>query len=223
MNRSWLRVLAGVVENVGIPVASYLLLTWLGWQPVWALVGAAGVSVVVLGVQYVRTRALTTLGVLVLVRFALGVAVAVVTGDPRLELAKDFVITSAVGLFATATLVFERPFIARIRRDLSGEPDVFDRRWDNDRGFRAVHRRLTLLWSAGLLCEGAVAILLIYTLPLTAAVVATSVLAPATLLGLIGVTEWRARRYVSTSIVVGRAGDRVSDGLSPDTADSRPA
>ncbi|MFD5827253.1 VC0807 family protein [Lentzea sp. NPDC060358] len=216
MTGSWWRVLAGVAENIGIPVGSYLLLTWLGWQPVWALVGAAGVSVVVLGVQYVRTRELTTLGVLVLVRFALGVAVAAVTGDARLELAKDFAITSAVGVFAVVSLAFRRPLIARIRRDLSGEPGLFDHRWDHDRGFRVLHRRLTVGWSAGLLCEGVVAVVLIYALPLTAAVVATSVLAPATLLGLIGVTEWLARRHVMQNELAaphapGAVTDRAAD------------
>ncbi|MDT8912425.1 VC0807 family protein [Amycolatopsis sp. PS_44_ISF1] len=198
MNRSWVRLLAAVAENVGVPVGAYLLLTTIGWSPVWALVGAAGVSVVVLAAQYVRRRELTALGVLVLVRFALGVAVAVITGDPRLELSKDFAVTAAIGLFAAVSLAARRPFIARIRRDLSGDPEDFDHRWATDPGFEALHRRLTVLWTAGLLVEGAAAILLIYVLPLTAAVVATNVLAPATLLGLISFTEWRARRYTAT-------------------------
>ncbi|MFD4791558.1 VC0807 family protein [Streptomyces sp. NPDC058459] len=197
MNRSLLRLLGAVLENVGVPVGSYLLLTLLGWQPVWALVGASGVSVLILGGQYLRRHQLTALGVLVLVRFALGVAVAVITGDARLELAKDFVITSAIGGFAVLSLLLRRPLIARIRRDLSGDPGQFDLRWARDRGFRQVHRRLTLVWAAGLVTEGAVAVLLIYTLPLTAAVVVTNILAPATLLALISLTEWRARRYVS--------------------------
>ncbi|MGW5714588.1 VC0807 family protein [Amycolatopsis sp. NPDC003865] len=198
MNRSWRRLLLAVAENVGVPVGSYLLLTSVGWPPVWALVGAAGVSVLVLAAQYVRKRELTTLGVLVLARFALGVVVAAVTGDARLELAKDFVITSAIGGFAALSLLFRRPLIARIRRDLSGDPGGFDRWWAADRGFRLVHRRLTVAWSAGLVAEGAVAFVVIYSLPLTAAVVATSVLAPATLAGLITLTEWRARRYTGT-------------------------
>ena len=85
MNRSWVRLLAAVAENIGVPVGAYLLLTAVGWAPVWALVGAAGASVLVLAGQYLRRRELTALGVLVLVRFALGITVAVVTGDPRLE------------------------------------------------------------------------------------------------------------------------------------------
>ncbi len=197
MSRSGGRLVGAVVENVGVPVGAYLLLTAIGWQPVWALVGAAGVSVVVLAVQYLRRRELTALGVLVLVRFALGFAVAVITGDPRLELAKDFVITGAMGLFAAVSLLARRPVIARIRRDLSGDPAGFDRWWTGDAGFRAVHRRLTLAWTFGLTSEAVVAVVLIYSLPLTAAVVVTAALAPATLLGLISATEWRARRYTA--------------------------
>ncbi len=197
MTGSWRRLIGAVVENIGIPVGAYLLFLALGWQPVWALVGAAGVSVLLLAVQYARRREITALGVLVLVRFALGVGVALVTGDARLELAKDFVVSGAIGLAALISLLARRPFIARIRRDVSGDPTTFDRWWARDAGFRAVHRRLTVVWTLGLTVEAGVAILVIYTLPLTPAVVVTSVLAPATLVGLISVTEWRARRYAA--------------------------
>lgn len=199
MTGSWRRLVGAVANNVGVPIGAYLLLVAVGWQPVWALVGAAGASVLVLAVQYARQREITTLGVLVLVRFALGIGVALVTGDARLELAKDFVVSGAIGVAALVSLLARRPLIARIRRDLSGDPATFDRWWAHDAGFRAVHRRLTLGWTLGLTLEAVSAIVLIYTLPLTPAVVVTSVLAPATLLGLISWTEWRARRYLALS------------------------
>lgn len=197
MSRSWTRLAGAVVENVGVPVGVYLALTFAGWQPVWALVGAAGVSVLVLAVQYARRREVTALGVLVLVRFALGVAVAVITGDARLELAKDFVVTGVIGVVAGLSLAAPRPVIARIRRDIAGDRAEFDARWRDDAGFRAVHHRLTIMWTVGLCLEAVLAVALIYALPLTAAVIATSVVAPATLLGLISATEWRARRYAA--------------------------
>ncbi|ONI89325.1 hypothetical protein ALI144C_05115 [Actinosynnema sp. ALI-1.44] len=198
MTKVWVRLFLAIVENVGVPVGAYLLFTMLGWQPVWALVGAAGVSVLVLAAQYLRRHELTVLGGLVLARFALGVPVALVTGDARVELAKDFVITGAIGLFAAVSLLARRPLIARIRRDLAADPAQFDRRWREDAGFHALHRRLTLVWTIGLSAEAVVAILLIYTLPLTLAVVTASIIAPATLLTLIAATEWLARRYTTT-------------------------
>ncbi|MFJ5521243.1 VC0807 family protein [Streptomyces griseoluteus] len=197
MKRSLLRLLGAVVENVGVPVGSFLLLTRLGWQPVWALVRVSGVSVLILAGQYLRQRRLTARAVPVLVRFALGVAIAVISGDARLEVARDLVITSAICGFAVLSPLLRRPFVARIRRDLSGDPEQFELRWTRDRESRQVYHRLTLVWAVALMIEGAVAVVLICTLPLTTAVVATNILAPATLPGLIRATEWRARRYLS--------------------------
>ncbi|ALG09574.1 VC0807 family protein [Kibdelosporangium phytohabitans] len=188
------RLVAAVLENIGVPIASYLILTAIGWTPVWALVGGAGMSVLILAAQYLRRREVNALGVLVLARFAFGVTVAVITGDPRLELVKDAAVTFLIGLAAAVSLGMRRPLIARIRRDISADRDAFDRHWD-DEGFRRLHRHLTLLWTAGLCGQSLVATALVYTLPLTAAVLSTSVLSPVTLLALIAYTQYRAHRW----------------------------
>lgn len=182
-----------VLLEVLTPIAVYLLLVRLGLAAVWALVGSAGVSVLLLAVGWVRTRTLSTLGLLVLAQFVLGVAIALLTGDARFVLAKDYLVTLLVALAAAASLRLRRPFIARVRRDLSTDPGGFDEHWDASPAFRRVHRRLTWAWVAGLAGQALVAIAIIYSVPLTAAVVATNVLTPAVLFGLITLTEARAR------------------------------
>jgi hypothetical protein len=183
-----------VLVDILIPIAAYLGLVRLGMPPVWALAASAGVSVLVLGLGWWRTRALSTLGVLVLVRFLLGIVVAVVTGDARFVLVKDYLVTLLIAFAAAATLSLQRPFIARVRRDLSPDPVRFDQQWAANAEFRSVHRQLTKLWVAGLVAEVVVAIAVIYTAPLTAAVIVTNVLTPAVLLTLIAVTQARAGR-----------------------------
>ncbi|WET76794.1 hypothetical protein P3102_22070 [Amycolatopsis sp. QT-25] len=173
-----------------LPLAVYFGLLTCGVAPVWALVGAASASLVVLVATSLRTQEITVLGVLVLVRFGVGIAVAVVAGDPRLELAKDLATTAVIGVVMAVSLGWRRPSIARIRRDLSGSPDAFDRRFDHSEGFRVLHRRLTLLWAVVLLAEASLGIVAVYTLPLTLAVVSTTILGPAAILGLIGVTQF---------------------------------
>jgi hypothetical protein len=152
------------------------------------------VSVAVLAVGWVRSRRTSALGVLVLVRFVLGIAVALVTGDARFVLLKDYLVTLVIALAAAGTLRLERPFIAWVRRDLAPDRERFDAQWRDNPAFRRVHRQLTRWWVGGLVGEVALAVVLIYTVPLTAAVVGTSVLTPAVLLGLIAVTQTRARR-----------------------------
>lgn len=180
--------------QVVLPIAVYLLLVELDVAPAWALVGSAGVSVVALAVEWVRSRELSTLGLLILVQFVLGIAVAGITGNPRLVLLKDYVITVAIALAAAATLALPRPFIARVRRDLSPDRDHFDRRWTSQPLFRRAHYRLTVLWVIGLVGQAAVAAGIIYSTSLTTAVVATNVLTPATLLTLIALTELGVKR-----------------------------
>lgn len=196
-----LRTAAAIGENVGIPVVSYLVATACRVAPVWALVIAAGVSLVVSLARWARTRTISTLGMLVMVRFVLGIAVAVVTGDARLEIVKDLAITGLIGVVAVLSLAVRRPLIARIRRDLSGDPDGFDRDWRRA-GFRSLHRRLTWAWGAGLVGWLVLGTVLTYSLPLTWAVVTTNIGHPAVIVGLVlgteaAVTRWRRRHPVA--------------------------
>ncbi|WP_295695058.1 VC0807 family protein [Lapillicoccus sp.] len=156
---------------------------------------AAGVSLVVIVTRGIRTRRVTSLGLLVLFRFAAGIVVALVTGDARLEIVKDLVITGSIGLIACATLVLDRPLIARIRRDVSSDPGGFDRLWTGHRSFRRLHQRITLAWAGVLLVEAAIGITVSYALPITSAVLITKLLSPIVIVALIAWTEWRAAAW----------------------------
>ena len=183
-----------VLTEVALPVGVFFGLSGLGVAAVWALVGSAGVSVVTLLIGWVRTRRVSVLGGLVGVQFVLGVVIALVSGDARFVLAKDYLITMLVAIGITATLWWQRPFLARIRRDLSPARPEFDDRWRRSAEFRAVHRRMTGWWAGGLAGQAAVCLLVIYSTPLAVAVVATNVITPAVLLALIAASEVRVRR-----------------------------
>lgn len=64
-------VLAAVGERVVLPVGVYILLNAAGVSEPLALTGSAAVSAVLLAVGWLRTHSFNTLGILVLVRFAL--------------------------------------------------------------------------------------------------------------------------------------------------------
>lgn len=182
-------ILRTVLIDVAVPLVAYFGLVASGLPPVWALAASAGVSVIVLAAGWARTRRVSTLGLLVLVRFVLGLAIALLTGDARFVLVKDYLVTLVIALAALATLGLERPFIARVRRDLSPDTGSFDAEWTHSEAFRTMHRRLTYWWVVGLAIEVVVAVVVIYTTPLTVAVIITSVLTPAVLLVLITLTQ----------------------------------
>ena len=187
-------ILRTVLFDILLPIGAYFGLVSRGLTPAWALAASAGIAVVALGVRWLRAGEVSTLGVLVLVRFVLGLLVALLTGDARFVLVKDYVVTFVIALAALGTLRLDRPFIARIRRDLSPDPERFDDEWVRNPAFRRTHRRLTALWVVGLVGEVVVAVVIVYTTPLAVAVVVTGVLTPAVLLTLIAVTQVRAAR-----------------------------
>lgn len=149
------------------------------------------------------TREFSTLGALVLARFTLGVVVAVLTEDVRLVLAKGYVITFGVAVVAALSLACDRPLIARIRRELSADRDSFDDQWRCSPEFRLEHRRLTWMWIIGLFTEVVIALVMITTAPLNAAVVVTTILSPVTLITLIAVTDVRGRRSTLSAVALG--------------------
>ena len=187
-------ILRTVLLDILLPIGAYFALVSGGLTPAWALAASAGIAVGALGIRWLRAGEVSTLGVLVLVRFVLGLLVALLTGDARFVLVKDYVVTFVIALAALGTLRLDRPFIARIRRDLSPDPERFDAEWVRNAAFRRTHRRLTALWVVGLVGEVVVAVVIVYTTPLAVAVVVTGVLTPAVLLTLIAVTQVRAGR-----------------------------
>ncbi|WP_299051228.1 VC0807 family protein [uncultured Nocardioides sp.] len=191
----WVGTLLGVGQNVVLPIAAYLVLVGLGWAPVWALAGSAAVSVVVLGVEWRRTRRVDALGGLVLLRFVLSLALAWLTGDARVLLVKDSAITAVIALVGLASLRWERPAVARIRADLSGDREAFDAELARRGDLRALHRRLTVVWAVGLLAEAATSTTVALLAPITVAVVVTNLTGPAVIVGLVALTELRARRH----------------------------
>jgi hypothetical protein len=125
-------VVRTVLLDILLPIAAYFGLVSCGLTPAWALAASAGIAAVALGARWIRSRELSTLGLLVLVRFVLGLLVALLTGDARFVLVKDYLVTFVIALAALGTLGLDRPFIARIRRDLSPDPARFDERWSRD-------------------------------------------------------------------------------------------
>lgn len=188
-------VLGAVGEGVLLPVGTYVLLGALGASDVLALTGSAAAAVVLLTVGWLRTRTLNTLGILVLVRFALSLLLLGLTDDARLLLVKDAAITGLIGLAVLASLALRSPFILRVQRDLSADKTAFDHRIDRSPPLRRLYRRVTLLWGACLTLETLVETVIIYRSSLTTAVVACNVIGTVVILTLVAVTQLSARRH----------------------------
>jgi hypothetical protein len=197
-----------VLVDVGIPYAVYLVLGRLGVSPVLALVVAGGVSLVRVAVGYVADRAVSALSVLVLVRFGLGVLLGVLSGDARVVLVKDSLVTASVGLAALVSLFLARPLTYYIRRDFSGDGKAWDDSWAQSAEFRRMNRLTTAVWTAGLLTESAIRIGLAFWTPLDIATLACPAMGACSILVLIAWTQWyghAARSSVDAELAATRS------------------
>ncbi|VVJ17779.1 Uncharacterised protein [Amycolatopsis camponoti] len=197
-----------VLVDVGIPYAVYLVLSRLGVSPVLALVVAGGVSLVRVAIGYAADRTVSALSVLVLVRFGLGVLLGVLSGDARVVLVKDSLVTASVGLAALVSLFLARPLTYYIRRDFSGDRIAWKDSWTHSAQFRRMNRVTTAVWTAGLLAESAARIAVAFWTPLDIATLVCPALGAGSILALIAWTQWyghAARPAVDAELAIVRS------------------
>lgn len=192
--RSWWGVLGTVLAEVALPVGAYALLRSAEAPEGGSLVGAGAVSVITGSVQWVSKRNVGLLGLVVLVGFVGGAAIAFVTDSPVAVFMVDPVGNLVVVAMVLVMMATPRPFVAYIRRDLSPRPVAFDQRWEADSGFRCAHRTASWIWAVGLTLLAAVWTGCVLWLPFDVAVVASRVVGAVGFVGMIASSEVVVRR-----------------------------
>ncbi|MFF6997912.1 VC0807 family protein [Streptomyces sp. NPDC008313] len=176
-----------LLMDVGAPLGSYYLLkstcdlstvAALGWSSV---VPAART---VWGV--VKERRLNGLAALILFVNVAGLLLGLVTGDPRLMLAKDSAISSVVGIGVLASLKLGRPMMTAAVKPFVVKGDAaraaaWERLAAGSEEFRRAERTFSLVWGAALLGECVLRAVGAYTVPVDTMVWLGSVVMVATM------------------------------------------
>lgn len=180
----------GMLLNFGGPIAAYQILTGQGVSPAGALAAGAAFPLGTILVQVIRTRRLDFTGALSLTAIILGLGATLLFRDPHILLAKDSLITGALGLACLVSLLAPRPMMFVLGQQFSGLPrERFEALWQSA-AYRAGSRRMTAIWGLALVAEAAARVALSF------------VLAPATLLTIspllsiavfapLGILTWR--------------------------------
>ncbi|WP_327151498.1 VC0807 family protein [Nocardia sp. NBC_01329] len=197
----WL-VTKTIIVDVGMPYAAYLALKLVGVSDVTALVVAGGVSVLRVGVSYIRHRRISALAMLVTARFALGILAGLLTGDARVVLLKDPIITAVMGAAILASLTLRRPLTFYIRRDFVPDGMSWDEAWDHSRAFRRQNRIIAAAWGAGLVGESVARVALVLTVPVQVAAVTSPLFGTTCVLLLFGWMNWYLRTQRTTTAEV---------------------
>ncbi|MET9901992.1 VC0807 family protein [Streptomyces sp. NPDC006446] len=161
-----------LIVDVAVPVGSYYLLkNGFGMSTMAALGWSSVVPAVRTVWSVVKEHKVNALAGLILFVNVVGLALSLVAGDPRLMLAKDSGVGSAVGLGVLVSVRLGRPMMTQAMKPFLVKGDAarsaaWDRLVAGSEGFRKAERTFSLVWGSVLLGECVARVVGAYTLPI---------------------------------------------------------
>jgi len=156
-----------LIWDVGAPILVYYPLRLLGVSMVLALTAATAVALGRIAFVALRDRRFDGFAALMAAMFGIGLVLTLATGDPRVILAKDSVVTGVLGIAFLGSCVVGRPLMyALARRMLPPERQAeADTRLGSDPRYRARLVTMSAVWGVILLAEAVARVVLVFTLP----------------------------------------------------------
>ncbi|MEU8984515.1 VC0807 family protein [Streptomyces sp. NPDC048309] len=161
-----------LILDVAVPVGSYYLLKdAFGMSTMAALGWSSVVPAVRTAWSAVKERKVNALAGLILFVNVVGLLLSLVAGDPRLMLAKDSGVSSAIGIGILVSVKLGRPMMTAgmkpflIKGD-AAKSAAWDRLVAGSPRFRKAERVFSLVWGVVLLGECVLRIVGAYTLPI---------------------------------------------------------
>ncbi|WP_328830772.1 hypothetical protein OHT77_25480 [Streptomyces sp. NBC_00252] len=201
---------APLLMDVAVPIGSYYLLkSAFGMSTVAALGWSSVVPAVRTVWGVVAERTINAFAALILFVNVVGLLLSFVAGDPRLMLAKDSGISSAVGIGILVSVVMGKPMMTAGMKPflVKGDPArdaAFERLLSGSAAFQRAERRFSLVWGVMLLAECIARIVGVYTLPVDTMVWLGTVV----MIGTIAVTS-----VISGGIAVGPMAEMIDAEL----------
>lgn len=173
--------LRSLLLDVAVPLGGYYVLRAAGCDVVISLALASVPPAARTAAALVRGQAVSALAVLILVVNVAGLAVTFWSGDPRLMLAKDGAVSSAIGLAILGSVALGRPLMTAGMRPFLVKGDAardaaFGRLAATSARFRALERKFSVAWGLACLSECAFRVGCAFTLPVATAVWVSQVL-----------------------------------------------
>ena len=185
------QALKPLLVDVALPLAIYYALRDGAGLSLWLSLALSSVVPAIRSVAGLAVeRQVNLLAALMLAVNVAGIAVSFWTGDPRLMIAKDAVISSVIAFALLISAGAGRPLMTAglepfVTRGQSGRTATWNRLRAGSARFRSLERRFTVIWGLALLADCAVRLWGALTLPVgTMAWLGTVIL-----LGAIGVAS----------------------------------
>ncbi|HJP75337.1 MAG TPA: VC0807 family protein [Pseudonocardiaceae bacterium] len=184
-----LKVVVSFLVDMVVPLGLYYGLRAFGVNQWLALVIGGILPITRVGYTLITARKLETLSVCTLSVVVCGTAIALLTGDVRLLLARESYLTGVLGFWILGTMFTRTPFIFTVITKML--PEQTAKSWRDDWGrspeFRRVMRLLTVCWGVAFLIDALARVVMAYTLPVDVVPIVSSVLLAVMLTA---VVEW---------------------------------
>ncbi|GES33994.1 VC0807 family protein [Streptomyces angustmyceticus] len=163
--------------DVVLPVGLYYALRSAGCGELVSLLLSAAAPALSTGYSIVKQRRIDSVGIFVIAILVLAGLGSLISGSPRLALARGGWFTGLIALWILGSLFTSRPFTYRaLKTLLPGKAATLEGLWQADPRFRRIWRGLTVLWGCGLLADAALRVIMAYTLPVDSVPVLDGVL-----------------------------------------------
>ncbi|MDV9174007.1 VC0807 family protein [Streptomyces sp. W16] len=162
---------APLLMDVAVPIGSYYLLkSGFGMSTLAALGWSSVVPAVRTVWGVVAERTVNGFAALILFVNVVGLSLSLVAGDPRLMLAKDSGVSSAIGIGVLVSVAMGRPMMTAGMKPflVKGDADreaAFERLLSGSAAFQRAERRFSVVWGVALLGECVARVVGAYTLP----------------------------------------------------------
>lgn len=163
--------LVPLVVDVALPIGSYYLLSkGFGLSELASLACSSAIPAVRTVWGIVVRRQFNPLAALMLVVNVAALLLSLLSGDPRLMLAKDSGVSSVIGISIVVSAFLGRPIMSTVLRPMFGRGSaarlvVWDRLSASSVAFRRAERTYSIVWGSVLLAECVARVVGAYTLP----------------------------------------------------------
>lgn len=187
------------VLEIGLPLGLFYGLIFAGVNQWVALVSSSVIVVAVMLVQFIVQRKLELLSLFTLSLMVCGAIVSLLTGNPRILLARESYFTVVLGIWMIATLRARRPFIFETTTRLMplAGAQAWERAWQNEPKFRQVMRAMTVAWGASFIIDAACRVIMAYTLPVDIVPLLSIGQLVLMLIVVVQGSKWYGRRHLS--------------------------
>jgi hypothetical protein len=140
-------------------------------------------------VNIIRKGHIDYVGALVILGILITAIAAFITGDQKVFLIRESVLTGALGIACLVSLLFPRPLMFYFGRQFAsgGDPTkvaFYNSLWQRQR-FRSFNYLITVVWGVGFIAEFALRVVLVYTLPVAEVIAIAPIIFNTITIGLI--------------------------------------